>query len=145
MTRSLGELRLQAMRLLVAALEKKRFAVGARAHKSPRQRGTETPVAVASNDPPRQADRHIPAAEERVIFERDGARCTYVTRPTILRRACERFEYGWPLAALAVPLDGNCPFLPDVSGLGRSSQSGAGATCPPTTRQVPCSRAQTRV
>jgi hypothetical protein len=59
---SLGELHLQAMRLLVENLEKKRFgARQPRAVKAPRQRG-----------------RSIPTAVRRAVFERDEAMCTFV-------------------------------------------------------------------
>jgi hypothetical protein len=103
----------KAMRLLVAALEKRRFAVGARPRKPPRQRGGDSPASEAtetqpprgsdacngevppadgadraqrnqptpisdSGDRPRQQSRHIPAAEKRAVFERDGGRCSYV-------------------------------------------------------------------
>jgi hypothetical protein len=62
--KSLGELHLQAMKLLVATLEKQRFAVTER----PRQ---EPPA-------PRQRGRHIPANVRRAVFERDGGRCSFV-------------------------------------------------------------------
>jgi len=131
---SLGELHLRAMRLLVAALEKKRFGVGAPARKpsqsvkrelvhafptadkpedatdgehprrqddgaqadsteDPRQRGESLPASVSQQHPrqcgkrdsledgrtgSRWPSRYITAAERRVVFERDGNRCSYV-------------------------------------------------------------------
>jgi hypothetical protein len=96
----LGDLHLQAMRLLVAALEKQRFGAPARKGKAatsakqqrpepsprqgedsappsqpPRQRGAEEPDA-ASGKPRRS--RHIPAAIRRPVFDKCGGRCTYV-------------------------------------------------------------------
>ena len=65
--KSLSELHLQAMKLLVAALEKQKFAVTER----PR-RPAESPLK------PQPRSRHIPAAIRRAVFERDGGRCTYV-------------------------------------------------------------------
>jgi hypothetical protein len=104
--KSLGELHLQAMKLLVAALEKQRFAVTERPRKKasaslpsvrvqPRQPIEEaagnqqatarepTEMAVTdqggSREPaPRQRGRHIPADVRRAVFERDGGRCSYV-------------------------------------------------------------------
>lgn len=75
---SLIELHLKAMRLLVASLEKQKFAVTDRPHK-PAQ---HTPA-----EPPRQRVRHVPAALRRAVFERDEARCTYVDERGV--RCCE--------------------------------------------------------
>jgi len=105
---SLGALHLQAMRMLVAALEKQRFAVAAPQRQRPcppdaaptktepaqpgeqlagrselghtRQRGTNSrAIGGAGRQSQRsQPSRYIPAAVRRAIFERDGARCTYV-------------------------------------------------------------------
>jgi hypothetical protein len=97
---TLGELHLEAMRLLVASLERRKFAITDRA---PRQRGAKAPTVTAAplrrdakapsvtaaprqrgakNSEnvvrPRQRSRHIPAAERREVYRRDGARCTYV-------------------------------------------------------------------
>jgi hypothetical protein len=83
--KSLGELHLKAMKLLVQALEKQKFAVTDR----PR-RPTPTPAAGARDEievkvaggerGPEAArrSRHVPAAVRRTVFERDGGRCTYV-------------------------------------------------------------------
>ncbi len=115
---SLEEIHLRAMRLLVADLEKQRFATTARPRKLARppaarkaaaghgeaghgeagpgeagageadpgevvageaDPGEAGPADAGSGDagkPPR--GRHIPAAARRSVFERDGARCTYV-------------------------------------------------------------------
>jgi hypothetical protein len=95
---SLGELHLEAMRLLVASLEKRRFgAAMPRAHRqggeridqalpqaqeldpSPRQRGESDG---GTNDAPRLStrprSRYIPAAVRREVFQRDDGRCSYV-------------------------------------------------------------------
>jgi hypothetical protein len=70
--RSIEEVHLRALRLLVAELEKKKYA--RRPDAPPRQRGNE--------ETPRQRgapnSRTIPAAVRRAVRERDGARCTYV-------------------------------------------------------------------
>lgn len=98
---TLGELHLEAMRLLVASLEKRKFANEGPARRSqpkreavpedaPRQRGAERDQSVT--EPPRQRgakpkvtkgpsserSRYIPAPERREAYRRDGGRCTYV-------------------------------------------------------------------
>jgi len=70
--KSLGELHLQAMKLLVQALEKQKFAVTDR----PCAQNSAT-ARDAQSKPPRRG-RHVPAAIRRAVFERDGGRCTYV-------------------------------------------------------------------
>jgi hypothetical protein len=96
----LGELHLEAMKLLVATLEKKKFAVTARpgkAAKEPRQRVAATDKArqpepsaqprqrvatpANANEPAaasRQRSRYVPAAVRREVYRRDGARCSFV-------------------------------------------------------------------
>ncbi len=104
--RSLGELHLQAMKLLVAALEKQKFAVTERPRKKPASSSAlpaqrrnrepqgsaattrvdhemprETPTSPPSanqESAPRQRGRHIPAEVRRAVFERDGGRCNFV-------------------------------------------------------------------
>jgi 5-methylcytosine-specific restriction endonuclease McrA len=104
---TLGELHLEAMRLLVASLEKRRFGGGRRPPKRAKGRPspspTETPrrrVTLSEVDAPphaetrqrvnscereepphtetRQRGRYIPAAVRREVLRRDDARCTYV-------------------------------------------------------------------
>ena len=118
---TLGELHLEAMKMLVAALEKRKFAVTERPRQpnvkscrldqrapseAPRQRGEAEqrelaeaprqrggaeqgelaeaprrpvgPEAAQSSDTPRGRTRHIPAAERREVYRRDGGRCAYV-------------------------------------------------------------------
>jgi hypothetical protein len=53
-----------ALREMIAARMKKKFAVGAK----PR---------ATSRKPKKNASRHIPAAVKREVFERDGGRCTF--------------------------------------------------------------------
>jgi 5-methylcytosine-specific restriction endonuclease McrA len=101
-SKSLGQLHLDAMKLLVASLEKQRFAVTdrprRRAETSPRSSGptaiageetaasSETTASEATaalesprrNTASRRRSRHIPAAIRRAVFERDAGRCTYV-------------------------------------------------------------------
>jgi hypothetical protein len=100
----LGELHLQAMKLLVQALEKQKFAVTIRPRRQPSTPTSETrdeapetrdegeiegvededvegeiEVAAVKRGPERvRRSRHVPAALRRTVFERDGSRCTYV-------------------------------------------------------------------
>jgi hypothetical protein len=100
--KSLGDLHLQAMKLLVAELEKRKFAVtGQPQRKTPararavseqpqRQVVSGAAQAASSSEPPpdtqstppesepRQRGRHLPAELRRAVFERDGGRCSYV-------------------------------------------------------------------
>jgi hypothetical protein len=86
---ALGELHVQAMRLLVAALEKKKFAVTDRPQKrlksvdieedqKPIDEFTTEPSHDDASSPRRSGSRHVPAAERREVFRRDGGRCSYV-------------------------------------------------------------------
>jgi hypothetical protein len=76
---TLGELHLQAMRLLVETLEKRRFG----AHRETlRQRGERTGA----------RSRHIPAATRRAVFERDQGRCTFVDERGERCRETQRLE-----------------------------------------------------
>jgi len=86
-SKSLGELHLQAMKLLVAWLEKRKFAITERPRgttgrpqhrEEPLQeqglpRRVELPAAA-----PRPRSRHVPAEVRRVVFERDDGRCSFV-------------------------------------------------------------------
>jgi 5-methylcytosine-specific restriction endonuclease McrA len=103
---ALGELHVQAMRLLVAALEKKKFAVtdrpqkrmkcsdgeedqqldGSTAEPSPPRAGL-WPSRDDASSPRRSGSRHVPAAERREVFRRDGGRCSYVDSHA--ERCCE--------------------------------------------------------
>ncbi len=75
---SLEEVHLRAMRLLVADLEKRRFAKVVRPRK-PTLPGEVAAGEVAAGEVGNaRRGRHIPAAARRSVFERDGARCTYV-------------------------------------------------------------------
>jgi 5-methylcytosine-specific restriction endonuclease McrA len=88
--KSLGELHLEAMRLLVASLEKQKFATtehSRRADGNPTPRENSHVTAPVSPGPPPESGtpanehrrgRHIPAAVRRAVYERDGARCTYI-------------------------------------------------------------------
>lgn len=66
--KSLGDLHLEAMRLLVASLEKQKFAVV----EGENEREPATAPTKGAKG------RHIPAAVRRAVYERDGSRCTYV-------------------------------------------------------------------
>jgi hypothetical protein len=86
---TLDELHLRAMRALVAALKRRKYAVTER----PRKRAPQTPppATPAPETPellekreheverqqPRQRGRYVPAAIRRVVFQRDAGRCTY--------------------------------------------------------------------
>ena len=105
--RSIEEVQLRALRELVAALEKRKFATdnprrragdggqaAARISDNPRQHGADdehasppaddNPRQRGGDDEPRQRGandprrRGVPAAVRRAVRERDGARCTYV-------------------------------------------------------------------
>jgi 5-methylcytosine-specific restriction endonuclease McrA len=80
--KSLGELHLQAMKLLVAALEKQKFAVSERPRKRRHQADAEPQEAPlparARPTAPHQPGRHIPAVVRREVFQRDSGSCTYV-------------------------------------------------------------------
>jgi 5-methylcytosine-specific restriction endonuclease McrA len=100
---TLGELHLEAMKMFVAALEKRKFAVTERPRKPnaklgklgqrepsaiPRQRVSHEPSEAPRRrlyppagqppEPPRQRGRYIPAAERREVYRRDCGRCSYV-------------------------------------------------------------------
>jgi 5-methylcytosine-specific restriction endonuclease McrA len=92
---SLADLHVEAMKLLVASLEKRKFAVThrSRTHSASPQheprveaaelsreaRGAESSrTATTSASPaPRQRGRSVPAAERREVFTRDEGRCTF--------------------------------------------------------------------
>jgi hypothetical protein len=109
---TLGELHLEAMKLLVASLEKRKFAITdqPRPRAAPRQRGEtegqkrETAAAPRQRGKneretaapgqrgetataPRKRSRYIPAAERREVYRRDAGRCTYVDARD--ERCCE--------------------------------------------------------
>lgn len=103
---TLEEIHLRAMRALVAALEKRKYAVkeGAvpaparqsspRAAASPRARAADTSgCSRVVPGFPRQRGRSIPARVRRAVFERDGARCTYVDASGQRCRASHRLEF----------------------------------------------------
>jgi 5-methylcytosine-specific restriction endonuclease McrA len=93
---SLGELHLQAMKLLVQKLEKQKFAVTARPRKSGDSRSaaakrakqqehratteteTESIKPGEAPRPRRRSGRRVPAAVKREVFVRDGGCCSYV-------------------------------------------------------------------
>ena len=79
----LGELHLQAMRLLVAALEKQKFAVTDRARERKQAAADATKPAkpnelANASQKLAKRSRHVSAAVRRAVFERDGRRCTHV-------------------------------------------------------------------
>ena len=81
--KSLGDLHLDAMRLLVASLEKEKFAVPEPTRRrgpkrTPSETGREGTSEATMPPTGRPRNRHIPAAVRRAVYERDGARCTYV-------------------------------------------------------------------
>jgi 5-methylcytosine-specific restriction endonuclease McrA len=65
----------RALRLLVERLEKRRFGTPARAAKSAdsSQKTSRKP-----SKPSARRSRHIPARVRRLVFERDGSRCTHI-------------------------------------------------------------------
>jgi hypothetical protein len=74
--KSLGELHLDAMRVLVASLEKQKFAVTEQSRRASNKPASSKKNRVGA--PLARKSRHIPAAVRRAVYERDGARCTYV-------------------------------------------------------------------
>jgi len=90
---TLGELHFEAMKMLVGALEKRKFAMTERPRKpsatsakhnrrepseQPRQRGVAVVDRREASEPPRQRGRYIPAAERREVYRRDCGRCGHV-------------------------------------------------------------------
>lgn len=73
------EIHLRALRLLVERLERRRF--GAPANESKKASA------------PARRSRHIPARVRRLVFERDGARCTHVDDAGQRCRATHRLEF----------------------------------------------------
>ena len=85
--KSLGELHLEAMRLLVGSLEKQKFATTERpratVHELAEDAATsategEGEIAAAPHANGGGRSRHIPAGVRRAVYERDSARCTFV-------------------------------------------------------------------
>jgi 5-methylcytosine-specific restriction endonuclease McrA len=79
------EIHLRALRLLVERLENRRFGAPARTAKSPAKSARTAKSAELPKDtskrpskPSARRSRHIPAHIRRIVFERDGARCTHV-------------------------------------------------------------------
>ena len=93
-SRSIEEVQLRAMRALVTELRRTRMGASKEPQSTappvkrarPRQRGTERPAnprqrgAKNLSNPanPRQRGRSVPRAVRRAVWQRDGARCTYV-------------------------------------------------------------------
>ena len=75
--RSLEAIHLRAMRLLVADLKKRKYAMTEKPRaREPAERGTDRRADPRAD--PRQRGRQIPARVRRQVAERDGDRCTYV-------------------------------------------------------------------
>lgn len=117
--KSLGDLHLQAMRLLVAALEKQKFAVTERPRKvTGTDSAAESKSQSAVHAPttkPRPRSRRIPADVRRAVFERDGGRCSYVDeRGERCRETCglelhHRQPFGKAGSHTAANLTLHCP------------------------------------
>jgi len=118
-SKSLGDLHLQAMKLLVAALEKQKFAVPERPRKTTRTSSRPPSQAhsaahCATNTPPERS-RHIPAELRRTVFERDGGRCSYIDeRGERCRETCglelhHRQPFGQGGTHTAANLTLHCP------------------------------------
>jgi hypothetical protein len=84
----LEEIHLQALRLLVAELEKRKYAVTARPPKGARAADSERRAAG-----PERRKRYLPAAVRRAVFERDGGRCSYVDGRGERCRETHRLEF----------------------------------------------------
>jgi 5-methylcytosine-specific restriction endonuclease McrA len=102
---SIDEIQLEALRVFVASLEKKRYGVSDRRKLHPTRASmpaldfgsdpTPTPMPALGSDlkatrGPRSRSRHVPARVRRAVFDRDGARCTYVDATG---RRCEETHY----------------------------------------------------
>ena len=98
---SIDQIQLEALRLFVTSLEKKRYGASERRKPQPEpspepslkpEPTTEPtldsePESMPTSEPilepestsePRSRSRHVPALARRAVFERDGARCTFV-------------------------------------------------------------------
>ncbi len=84
----LAELHVRAMRALVAELERERYAVTERA----RSTVGEERDAEDGSELPRRRGRRVPAAIRRAVFERDRARCTFLSDSGERCRETERLE-----------------------------------------------------
>jgi 5-methylcytosine-specific restriction endonuclease McrA len=96
---SLGDVHLQAMRLLVGALEKQRYGSKDDADTAPertRTDGREQPTkqsrARGAVEAPRRRGRYVPATLRRAVFERDEHQCAYLDERGIRCRETERLE-----------------------------------------------------
>jgi hypothetical protein len=67
----------RALKALIGQLEKTKFAATTRPHRAPNQRASTNP-------------RHIPARVKRVVWERDGGRCTFTSATG---RRCEARKF----------------------------------------------------
>ncbi|HWA76893.1 MAG TPA: hypothetical protein VG937_31380 [Polyangiaceae bacterium] len=83
---SLGELHLQAMRLLVKSLEKRRF--GSEEGLAPQSEAAVTEIPRER----RQRSRYIPARLRRAVYERDQRRCAYVDERGVRCGEAHRLE-----------------------------------------------------
>jgi 5-methylcytosine-specific restriction endonuclease McrA len=100
----------RALTLLVAQLERKKAGAPPRPTKAARPPSAATTADVADTTPPRVAkrasdgpasgattrrrrSRHIPAAVRRAVWERDGARCAYVSPGGVRCGATSRLEF----------------------------------------------------
>jgi hypothetical protein len=93
--KSLGELHQEAMRLLVASLEKQKFAVTERlrrtSSKSASSKDDQGNARESGKQPSKRGNgRYVPAAVRRAVYERDAARCTYVDERG---RRCQETHY----------------------------------------------------
>jgi 5-methylcytosine-specific restriction endonuclease McrA len=72
------QIHLRALRLLVERLEKRRFGAPAKPQKPAVRADDRRRAPKKASKPAVRPSRHIPARVRRVVFERDGARCTHV-------------------------------------------------------------------
>jgi 5-methylcytosine-specific restriction endonuclease McrA len=84
---SLGDVHLQAMRLLVEALEKQRYGSKEEPNTAPgrsrtdgREEPTKSSRARDEGNEPRRRGRYVPAKLRRAVFERDERQCAYLER-----------------------------------------------------------------
>jgi 5-methylcytosine-specific restriction endonuclease McrA len=96
---SLGDVHLQAMRLLVEALEKQRYGSKEEPNTAPgrsrtdgREEPTKSSRARDEGNEPRRRGRYVPAKLRRAVFERDERQCAYLDERGVRCRETERLE-----------------------------------------------------
>jgi 5-methylcytosine-specific restriction endonuclease McrA len=77
----LAEIHLRALRMLVVELEKQKYGAARASRRGERAERVDCRPSAQVADPPQRSEgqgRYVPAGERRAVFERDGARCSYI-------------------------------------------------------------------